>query len=81
MAQRSVELVIGRLVTDETFRMTFIANPTLALTTVVRSGYELTALEVAALISTDISVWAQAAEQIDPRLQKVSLTAGFRKLL
>ena len=72
MAQRNVEVVIGRLITDEAFRMAFFADPALALTRFLESGYDLTALEIAALRATDADVWAQAAEDIDPRLQKVS---------
>ncbi len=72
MAQRNVEIVIGRLMTDEAFRMAFFDDPAMALTRFIESGYDLTALEVAALRATDAGVCAQAAEKIDPRLQKVS---------
>ena len=37
------------------------------------AGYDLTALEVAALTSTPIGIWVRVAEEIDPRLQKVAL--------
>ena len=76
MAQRNVEIVIGRLMTDEAFRVTFFDDPAMALARFTESGHELTALEVAALRSTDVSVWAQAAEKIDPRLQKVSFDSA-----
>jgi hypothetical protein len=76
VAQRNVEIVIGRLITDEAFRMAFLEDSSMALTRFMESGYDLTALEVAALQATDAGVWAQAAEEIDPRLQKVSLDAG-----
>lgn len=72
MAQRNVEIVIGRLMTDEAFRTAFFDDPAIALTRFIESGYDLTAVEIAALRATDTRVWAQAAEQIDPRLQKVS---------
>jgi hypothetical protein len=74
VAQRNVEIVIGRLMTDEAFRMAFFDEPAMALTRFIDSGYDLTALEVAALKATDAGVWAQAAKKIDPRLQKVSFT-------
>ena len=74
MAQRNVEIVIGRLMTDEALRMAFFADPVMALTRFIESGYDLTALEVAALRATDAGVWVQAAKKIDPRLQKVSFT-------
>ena len=76
MAQRNVEIVIGRLITDETFRTAFFDDPELTLTQFIESGYDLTALEMAALRATEIAVWTEAAEQIDPRLQKVSLDCG-----
>ena len=76
MAQRNVEIVIGRLMTDEAFRLAYLDDPGMALTRFMESGYELTALEVAALRATGAGVWARAAEHIDPRLQKVSFAAS-----
>lgn len=73
MAQRSVEILIGRLITDEGFRRDFFADPATTLTRFMESGYDLTSLEIAALKATRIGVWSQAAEEIDPRLQKVAL--------
>jgi len=68
-----VEIVIGRLITDEAFRLAFFDDSTSVLTRFMESGHDLTALEAAALRATAVSVWAQAAEEIDPRLQKVAL--------
>jgi len=76
VAQRNVEIVIGRLITDEAFRLAFFDDPVAALTRFAESGYDLTALERAAVRATDARVWAQAAELIDPRLQKVSFAGG-----
>lgn len=73
MAQRSVEILIGRLISDEAFRSAFLEDPTTTLTRFVESGYDLTALEMAAVTATHRSVWTGAAERIDPRLQKVAL--------
>lgn len=73
MAQRNVEIVIGRLITDEAFRGDFFRDPAMTLTRFTESGYDLTSLEIAALRATHVGVWALAAEQIDPRLQKVSV--------
>lgn len=72
MSQRNVEIVIGRLVTDEAFRARFLRDPAATLTQFIEYGYELTPLEIAALKATDPSLWVRAAEQIDPRLQKIS---------
>ncbi len=72
MAQRNVEVVIGRLVTDEAFRAMFAVDPAATLTQFVDRGYELTSLEIEALMATNRDLWTRTAEQIDPRLQKVS---------
>jgi hypothetical protein len=73
MSQRNVELLIGRLVTDEAFRVMFIRDPAATLAQFIEWGYELTRLEMAALEATDPGLWTRTAEQIDARLQKVSL--------
>jgi hypothetical protein len=68
-------MVIGRLVTDEEFRATFLVDPHLALAELLERGTHLSHAEIAALIATDASIWICAAEQIDQRLQKASLKA------
>lgn len=73
MTQRSIEIVIGRLVTDEEFRETFLSDPHKALGDLLERGTHLTHAEIGALVATDPALWAQVAEQIDPRLQKASL--------
>ena len=79
MAQRSIELFIGRLVTDEEFRETFMRNPSAAVAQFVEAGLELTTVEVAALLATRADVWERVADQIDSRLQKVSLQSFARR--
>jgi hypothetical protein len=76
MSQREVEHLIGRLVTDEDFRRDFLADPRGILRGLVDRGTALSAAEVAALTATDAAVWQRAAQEIDPRLQKASLTDG-----
>jgi hypothetical protein len=73
VTQRCIESVIGRLVTDEEFRTTFLADPHKALSELLERGTHLTHAEIAALIATDTDLWTHVAEQIDPRLQKASL--------
>ena len=75
MAQRIVEMLIGRLITDEQFREEFTRNPEGVLLALCDRGFDLSRTEIAALVSTDPSVWARTAEDIDPRLQKASLRA------
>ena len=73
MAQRVVEMLIGRLIADEQFREAFLADPSATLHGLCDRGFELTPIEVAALMATDPALWQRAAERLDPRLQKVSL--------
>jgi len=78
MAQRSIEIVIGRLVTDEAFRIAFRANTTATLTRFIESGYELTSVEIAALRATPADLWEQVAARVNDRLQKVSYSDAAR---
>lgn len=73
MAQRHIEVLIGRLVTDEAFRAAFVTDARAALARFVAAGHDLTPVEVAALTATRADLWTRVAEQLDPRLQKVSL--------
>ena len=73
MAQRSVEILIGRLITDEAFRRAFREDAEATLERFIDMGHELTPVELAALRATRSDYWGLAAEQIDSRLQKASL--------
>jgi hypothetical protein len=79
VAQRSIELFIGRLVTDEEFRETFFRNPSAAVGAFTDAGQELTSVEIAALLATRADIWERVADQIDSRLQKVSLHTFARR--
>ena len=78
MAQRIIEMLIGRLVTDEEFRSEFIRDPEKTLTELSEQGLELSRTEVAALVSTDPALWTRTADAIDPRLQKASFKTVVR---
>jgi len=73
VAQRIVEMLIGRLLTDERFRSSFLLDPHGTLAELGDRGLELTPIEMAALINTDRTLWESAAERLDPRLQKANL--------
>ena len=73
MAQRTIEMIIGRLITDETFRDRFLAAPESSVRELAERGLELSRSEVAALLNTDPALWARTAEAVDPRLQKISV--------
>jgi hypothetical protein len=70
MAQRVIEIVIGRLLTDEDFRRTFAADPVTTLAAVFERGLGLNAIEIAALLDTDAGLWRRGSRAIDVRLQR-----------
>jgi hypothetical protein len=74
VAQRSVEILIGKLLTDEAFREVFLVNPSTALQIFCETGHQLMPLEIAAVIATPPSLWKEAAREIDPRIQKANLS-------
>ena len=74
MSQRNVELVIGRLATDEDFRRRFASDPGAALALAASCGLELTAVERQALIDLEVDACERFAACVDPRLQKVGLS-------
>jgi len=76
VTQRSIELVIGRLTTDEEFRRRFSEDPHEVLAELLAWGTHLTPVEMAALVATDLTLWDRIAERIDPRLQKADLKVG-----
>jgi hypothetical protein len=73
VAQRVIEILIGRLITDEGFRKEFLQNPEATLQAQSERGLELSRTEIAALLNTDRTLWARTADAVDPRLQKASL--------
>jgi len=73
MSQRMVESLIGRLVTDETFRRRFRDDPAAVLDELIADGTPLTAVERKALLVLDAADCEQLADRVDPRLQKICL--------
>jgi len=73
MGQRAVELLIGRLVTDEELRGRFVDGPGETLRVEQLRGLELTEHEVEALLASPVALWQGLAVLLDPRLQKASL--------
>jgi hypothetical protein len=73
MSQRSVEWLLGRLLTDEDLRTEFIRNPAETLATLQRQGWDLNASEVEALLSGNSAMWRDLAERIPARLKRCSL--------
>jgi len=71
MSQRSVELAIGRLATDEEFRRRFETSREAALEELIASGVPLTPVEHRALLDLDVAACQRFAQRLDPRLQKI----------
>ena len=73
MSQKCVELIFGRLATDEELRQEFCRDPLGTLGKLAACGIELTNAERDALLATKCALFERIAEAIDPRLQKASL--------
>jgi Outer membrane protein beta-barrel domain len=72
MSQKTVQLFIGRVLTDEDLRQQFLEDPRGMLTTFRDQGFELTSGEIESLIQTEKALWTEAAERLHPRLQRCS---------
>ena len=74
MSQRGVEIVVGRLATDEALRERFERAALATLRELEREGVELSAVEQQALQGLDIAALERFSRALDPRLQKAMLT-------
>jgi hypothetical protein len=73
MAQKTVQFIIGQILTDEELRARFLDRPAETLSSLRDMGFELTNPEIDALTRTDRRLWTSGAEWIDPRLQRCDL--------
>ena len=73
MSQKTVQLVIATLLTDEEVRLQFLDDPIGTLDEFRGQGFELTCDEIDALLETDRTLWASAAARIHPLLQRCGL--------
>ena len=73
MSQKTVQLVMGQLLTDEELRRRFVARSFDTLIELREQGYDLSADEIEALVRSDPAVWPSMARRIHPRLQRCSL--------
>ena len=71
MSQRNVEMMIGRLATDEGFRRRFATSPEVVLAEVAAGGLELTPVERLALADLEMAACERFAARLDPRIQKI----------
>jgi len=72
MSQKNVEIVIGRLATDETLRARYLADPAAMLRSLGEAGLVLNAVEVEALLEMPEEAWVALAAAVHPRLQKIA---------
>ncbi len=70
MSQWGVQLVIGKLITDEDFRRHFQAHGAECLHVLRKRGIQLDDTDIAAPVGTDPHLWARTATRIDRRLRK-----------
>ncbi len=80
MAQRTVQLIIGQILTDEEMRARFLGGPVETLQSLRDMGFDLTNVEIDALTRTDRRLWLSAANWIDARLQRCDLGSPPRGL-
>jgi hypothetical protein len=73
MSQKTVQFVIGWLLTDEDLRRRFVERPRETLAEVRDQGYELSMDELDALARSDPRAWPSMAQRIHPRLQRCAL--------
>ncbi len=76
MSQKTVQFIIGRLLTDEEYRLRFQSDALETLVALRDQGVELTAVEIEALVRTDRQLWSDAAARIHPNLQRCGLHDG-----
>jgi hypothetical protein len=79
MAHKTVQFVIGRILTDEELREKFLVAPVETLSSLRDSGLELTDAEIDGLTNTDRRLWRAGADWIDTRLQRCCLRSNSRR--
>jgi DNA-binding NarL/FixJ family response regulator len=75
MSQWGVQLVIGKLITDEAFRRGFETHGGECLYGLSERGIDLNDVEIAALLEADPRLWSKMAGRIDLRLKRTPATS------
>jgi hypothetical protein len=73
MAHRTVQFVIGQILTDEELRGKFLDQPLETLTALRDNGVDLSTSEIDALLVTDPRLWRAGWQWVDSRLQRCRL--------
>ena len=79
MAQKTVQFIIGQILTDEELRGRFLDRPSETLSSLREMGFDLTNAEMDALAHTDRRLWTSGAEWLDARLQRCDLRSRLRR--
>lgn len=77
MSQLAVERILGRMVTDGDFRAEFFVEP-IGLCRV--HGFELTSVELAALLRVDPEALETLAAQLDPKIVRAASVHTDRRI-
>jgi hypothetical protein len=78
MAQKTVQFIVGKILTDEELRARFLAAPFDTLSSLRDMGFDLTQAEIDALIRTNRRLWIWGADWIDAQLQRCDLGSSSR---
>ncbi|HJZ70155.1 MAG TPA: Os1348 family NHLP clan protein [Vicinamibacterales bacterium] len=79
MAQKTVQSIIGQLLTDEELRTSFLERPAETLEALREKGVDLTRAEADAIARTDLRLWRWGVQWLDSRLQRCRLSASERE--
>jgi DNA-binding NarL/FixJ family response regulator len=70
VSQHSVQLVIGKLLTDADFRQRFEVHTDECLGGLRQRGLDLNEVEIASLVETDPRLWSRMAARMDSHLRR-----------
>jgi len=73
VSQRTVQILIGKLVTDDAFRRRFEGDRAGVVMAMEAIGPELTGIEREALLALDVGACEHFALTLDPRIRKWGL--------
>jgi hypothetical protein len=75
MSQRCVELLLGKILTDETFRQSFFPVQASSFEMAAACGLELTSVERSALSTLRLRRFDFIAQSLDPRISRSCASA------
>jgi hypothetical protein len=70
MAHKTVQFIIGQILTDEELRARFLDRPIETLMSMRDRGFDLTNIEITALALTNRRFWDAGAAWVDPHLRR-----------